>query len=64
MTYKIDLPIFWNECPSWWQDAITKHGASWVEDNGGRIIRHKNMFPPTAVEFESEEHFTFFLLSI
>jgi hypothetical protein len=63
MTYKIDLPTRFNDCPIWWKDAIRKHGVNWIEDNGA-IFSPKNMLNIRTVEFESEEHLTMLILKI
>jgi hypothetical protein len=65
MTYKVELPKLFKDRPIWWQDAIRKHGINWIEDNCNGLIRNVGRYTRVdSIVFESEAHFTFFLLSI
>lgn len=66
MTYKVILPQYYDQCPSWW-GQIHKNGhskaKSFIEDNHG-VIHYINEYTIEFIEFPSEEHYTWMLLKI
>ena len=67
MSYKIELPGYYWECPQWWQSFVRKYTFTerreLVNSNHGEIIYLTNG-AVDYIKFPSEAHFTWFLLNI
>ena len=68
MSCNIKIPFWFEQCPDWWQNLVIKHKENWegiINDAGGKIHRAPNRFSDNAIssiEFETEAHYTWFLL--
>jgi hypothetical protein len=64
MSYRVYIAPLYEETPHWWKTLLENHFNIHrvIEKYGGKINRDRGFVD--YIEFESEAHFTFFLLSI